>query len=283
MLRADVRTSTAFPSAPGGGYAVGRELFRHLRLGPSAGPVHARAHPGPSATRADPRRIASRERRASLAPPGTANRVSGEYSESTGLVRWATAQGVDRAVQLNGMIIPGLRVPTRAITRMPGRTARRPGAAGAMRVAYLKRRAKARALRRAACVGWTSGFADLITGSSASPRDAARSCYNGLPDEWLARAAARCPNCPAAPRTVVGQQRGSVQAAGAGDPSNARPARAAGLERLSYRVAGHCEPGYAAELTAVQPAGSGGGSACWRGGSATPACGNCTDARGRSS
>jgi glycosyltransferase involved in cell wall biosynthesis len=120
-------------------------------------------------------------------------------------------------------------------------------------VALLKRRAHAAALRRAAYVGFTSAYLrDLICSHHGVRPARAAVFYNGVPDDWIARAGAGAAGAPAwgdRPVEVV-----SV--------SNVQPykrqelviralpelVRRPGLEALTYRVAGHCAPGYQSEL-----------------------------------
>jgi glycosyltransferase involved in cell wall biosynthesis len=235
----------------GGGYTVGRELLRHLAL----------ARPGGRFTLAliEANPLHERMRAESLPPnchvlwaaPGTLNRVSRGRYESNELPEWAIGQGVDRVLQLNGMIVPNLRIPTLCHNQDPWPY--RPEAWGGWRdpvVAFLKRRAHARALRRAACVGWTSAYLrDLITARLRIAPRCSEVFYNGLPDEWLARARGALPDWSGRPLELLSvsnvdrykRQELVIRALPA---LLARP----GLGSLVYRIAGHCDPAYAAEL-----------------------------------
>src|SRR5581483_10088145 len=174
----------------GGGFTVGRELWRHLAreredwtitiavIGDH--PLHAQMSlegmPGNC--------------RVHRAPPQAVNRLARARYEATGLRDWARANDVHAVVQLNGMIVPQLRLPTLSHNQDPWPY--RPEAWSGLKdrvVAAFKRRAHAKALREAACVGWTSGYLrDLVCGHWHIKPRCSEVFYNGIPDDWIHRA-----------------------------------------------------------------------------------------------
>ena len=98
----------------GGGYTVGRELARHLAQDRAAWNVTlalAAGNPLHEQMRGEwwPDNC-----RLHWAPAGTSGRVARARYESGALADWSTRNGVTRVLQLNGMVIPALRVPTLA-------------------------------------------------------------------------------------------------------------------------------------------------------------------------
>ncbi|MGC4030697.1 MAG: glycosyltransferase family 4 protein [Tepidisphaeraceae bacterium] len=154
-------------------------------------------------------------------------------------------------LQLNGMQIPGLALPTLVHHQDPWPY--RPEAWTTWKdpvIAFLKRRANAYALKHADCMGWTSGYLrDLVTGRLGIKPKRSEVFYNGLPDDWIDRA--QQPPLPFEDRpmklvsvsNVTHYKRQHLVI-------RALPAlvKRPGLSTLSYTIAGHCEPGYLVEL-----------------------------------
>lgn len=235
----------------GGGYTVGREVFRYI----------AQHRPSWKATMAiiDGDRLQSGLAEESLpenceflrAPSAAAGRVARRRYENGDLARWADENGVDAVFQLNGMIIPTMRPPTLAHYQDPWPY--RTEAWGGLRdriLAMLKRRANVQALKRAACVGFTSNYLrKLITGHHGIEPKRACVFYNGIPDEWFERAAAGVPDWSSRPMEMV-------------TVSNVFPykrqdlvirampelVKRDGLAELKYRILGAVQPDYEAEL-----------------------------------
>jgi glycosyltransferase involved in cell wall biosynthesis len=235
----------------GGGYTVGRELLRHLAWARPAvrftlavidgSPIHAAF------------RDESFPANCALlwAPARALNRFSRWRYESVELPRYAATQHVDRVLQLNGMIVPSLRVPTLSHNQDPWPY--RPEAWDARWdsvIAFLKRRGHARALRQAACAGWTSDYLRrLITGRLGVTPRCSEVFHNGLPDNWLTRASEPLSEWVSRPLELlsvsnVERYKRQDLVVRALPDLIARP----GLESLVYRIAGRCDPAYATEL-----------------------------------
>jgi glycosyltransferase involved in cell wall biosynthesis len=239
----------------GGGYTVGRELLRHLaaaRPGWTVTMALIRGHPLHDMLSAE---SLPPNARLLHAPAAALGRWQRRRYESRDLARRADVERVAAVVQLNGMVIPGMRPPTLCHNQDPWPY--RPQAWDGVRdraVALLKRRAHGRALRRAAFVGFTSAYLrDLICGYHRLTPARSAVFYNGVPDVWIGRAesgAAEAPawgDRPAELLSVSNVQPYKRQAL----VIQALPAlvRRPGLENLTYRIAGDCEPGYRTELT----------------------------------
>lgn len=188
------------------------------------------------------------------APPATA-RVSARLAyERRGLARWARENKVSAIVQLNGMIIPGVGIPTLAHCQDPWPY--RPeawGGRGDAVKAFLKRRANRAAFKKAAFVSWTSGYLrDLMCERLGITPPRGEVIYNGIPGSWIAKAAAGLPRYEGRPMRIVTisnvnrykQQEMVIRAMPA---LRAAP----GLEQVEYRIAGDCPPDYAAHLRGV--------------------------------
>jgi glycosyltransferase involved in cell wall biosynthesis len=238
----------------GGGYTVARELLRHLTV----------ARPEWRATLALIRGHPLHERlnqetwpaNASLlyAPSAAIARWRRNRYETRDLTRWAAAEHVSAVVQLNGMVVPGMPAPTLCHNQDPWPY--RPQAWNGLRdraLAMLKRRAHARALRRAAFVGFTSAYLrDLICGYHGLRPGRTAVFYNGVPEAWLGRARSQASDAPqweARPLELLSvsnvqpykRQSMVIQALPA-------LVRHAGLETLTYRIAGECDPRYQSNL-----------------------------------
>lgn len=229
----------------GGGYTVGRELTRHLALErptwnltlvlAAGNPLHEqmKGEPWPDNCRLH------------WAPQSASGRLARSRYEAGELVAWAERNRVTRVLQLNGMVIPALRLPTLAHNQDPWPYRREAWDGWRDRiVAYLKRREHARALRTADCAGFTSAYLrDLICGHHGIRPRRAEVFYNGLPDSWLQRARGVLPDWQSRPMELVTvsnvgpykRQYLVVQAL-------PRLVRRPGLESITYRIVGDCAP-----------------------------------------
>ena len=235
----------------GGGYTVGIELFRHLALARpewkitlaviSGDPLHEEAKA--LALPANCHLL--------WAPASTAKILARMAYERGEFAAWARSNKVSAILQLNGMIIPGLGIPTLAHCQDPWPY--RPEAwdkkTDAVK-AFLKRRANKQAFRQAAFVGWTSGYLkDLMCGRlGVTPKNGAV-IYNGIPDDWVKQAESKMPPYAGRPLDIATisnvapykQQEMVIRAM-------AELLKRPGLAQLKYRIAGHCPPAYAAHL-----------------------------------
>lgn len=188
------------------------------------------------------------------APAATRGRLARARYESGAIAAWAAESGVTSVVQLNGMIVPAMKVPTLSHNQDPWPY--RPEAWSGLKdraVALLKRRAHARAVRDADCMGWTSGYLrDLVCSSLKVRPRRSEVFYNGLPDDWLERARRPLPPWDNRPMEIV-----SVSNVGP-YKRQALVIRALpelvctpGLERLVYRVAGEVSATYRQELDSL--------------------------------
>ena len=164
---------------------------------------------------------------------------------------WARSSHVSAILQLNGMIIPEIGIPTLAHCQDPWPY--RPEAwdrkTDALK-AFLKRRANKQAFRQAAFVGWTSGYLkDLMCDRlGITPKNGAV-IYNGIPDDWVKQAERAMPPYSGRPLEIITisnvapykQQEMVIRAM----PDLVKKP---GLTKLKYRIAGHCPPAYAAHL-----------------------------------
>ena len=188
------------------------------------------------------------------APPAVIGQVARSRYEKTGLTGWAKANGVSAVLQLNGMIVPNMPAPTLSHCQDPWPY--RPEAWSGWKaplVAFVKRRRNLLAFRNAAIVGFTSHYLkDLMTSRLGMTPKRAEVFYNGLPQEMLDRASRPLPDWSSRPMEIL-----SISNVGVYKRQElvirALPmlVRKPGLENLLYRIAGHCEPDYAAHLRGV--------------------------------
>lgn len=241
----------------GGGFTVGRELLRHLALcrpGWEFTLALIRGHPQHEPIRGDAGQLPA-NCRLLWAPPETAGRLARARYEKAALAAEAERRGADRVIQLNGMVVPGLNLPTLCHFQDPWPY--RPEAWQGPKdrvIAWLKRRAHATALRRADCAGWTSAYLrDLICGRlNVRPRRS-EVFYNGVPEAWVRRAEAGFADDWAA-RPVelisvsnVAPYKRQAMVVRALPQLVGRP----GLKGLTYRIVGQVSPEYRAELLAL--------------------------------
>jgi glycosyltransferase involved in cell wall biosynthesis len=235
----------------GGGYTVGRELFRHLAVArPEWRVTMALIEGHPLQGQMKSERLPE-NCRLHFAPPETLNRLRRGRYEGRGLVDWARGNGVTRVLQLNGMMPVGLNIPTLCHFQDPWPHRREAwDSVKDSLVAMLKRRGQKHGIVRADACGWTSHYLeDLICGNLHVRPKRSEVYYNGVPDAWLARARGVLP--PLDPRpleiatvsNVSPYKRQSLVIR-----ALARLVKVRGLEELSYRVIGDCSDAYAAEL-----------------------------------
>lgn len=239
----------------GGGYTVGVELWRHLALVRPDWTITLAAVVG-NTLHEEARNIAAAENCKLLwAPPEAARRGPRARYEKTALVEWVRQNQVSAALQLNGMVVPGMPVPTLAHCQdpWPYRPVAWENGHKDRALAFLKRRANATAFRQAACVGWTSAYLRYLMCEALDIRPRhGHVFYNGVPDAWIARAQKNLPDWETRPLQIV-------------TISNVAPYKQqemviralplvreqAGLKTLVYRIAGACAPAYAEHLRRV--------------------------------
>ncbi|MGL4513958.1 MAG: glycosyltransferase family 4 protein [Lacipirellulaceae bacterium] len=235
----------------GGGYTVARELLRHLAL----------VRPGWEVTMGviDGHKLQSELRDEQLpanavlewTPRGNASARTRMAYERQVLAPAIDDGGYGAVLQVNGMILPGLRTPTLAHFQDP--FSFRPEAWTTWReraVAWVKRRSHRDALRGAAVCGWTSEYLrKLVCGALRIEPKRSIVFYNGVPDAWVERARGVLPPWETRPLEIV-------------TVSNVSPykrqslviralpelRKTPGLEKLEYRILGAVTDAYRDEL-----------------------------------
>jgi glycosyltransferase involved in cell wall biosynthesis len=241
----------------GGGYTVGRELFRYLAIERPAWRVTMAAIGGNTLHEGFRSENVPGNGQVHWAPATATGQVGRTRYETGELTAWARANGVTAVLQLNGMIVPGMPAPTLSHCQDPW-PYRNEAWSGwkAPIVAYLKRRRNARAFREAAVVGFTSHYLkDLMIGRLGITPRRAEVFYNGLPQEMIDRAGRPLPDWVSRPMEVVSvsnvneykRQELVIRALPA---LLKRP----GVEGLIYRIAGHVEGDYRRHLEGVAKA-----------------------------
>ena len=235
----------------GGGYTVGIELFRNIALARPTWKITLAVITG-NPLHEEAKSLALPANCHLLwAPASTANIRARMAYERGELAVWARSNQVSAILQLNGMIIPDIGIPTVAHCQDPWPY--RPEAwdkkTDAIK-AFLKRRANKQAFRQAAFVGWTSGYLKNLMCSrlGLTPKSGAV-IYNGIPDEWITQAEKNMPPYAGRPLEIITisnvapykQQEMVIRAM---PELLKRP----GLQQLKYRIAGHCPTEYAAHL-----------------------------------
>ena len=234
----------------GGGVTVARELSNHLAM----------QRPDWQITVAlNPQNPMHQELERGLKAPGVTSfkceGSGGQFAraryERGPLVKWSLQNHVSAILQLNGTVIPGMPIPTLAHCQNP--FPYQPIAWDGWRdraLSALKRRAQARSLPMAACVGWTSAYLrDLICSRlSLKPR-----CdfvfYNGVPDEWLAGSDANRPGLASRPLEILTLSNvAAYKRQALVIRALALLVKRAGLESLVYRIVGEVAPAYRKEL-----------------------------------
>ncbi|MDB5328114.1 MAG: glycosyl transferase, group 1 [Phycisphaerales bacterium] len=235
----------------GGGYTVARELWRHIAVARPAWQVTMALISGHTLHESIRRESAPSNCDLFWAAPEAADRRRRGSFEKTTLADHAR-KNFDAVLQLNGMIIPGLTLPTLVHHQDPWPYRSEAWNGWKDRViAFLKRRANAYALKHADCMGWTSGYLrDLVCGDLAIQPKRSEVLYNGLPDDWLDRARsadvndwAQRPMQLASVSNVNPYKRQDLVI-------RAMPAllKRPGLGQLKYHIAGHGEAGYLDQL-----------------------------------
>jgi glycosyltransferase involved in cell wall biosynthesis len=242
-----------------GGYVVARELARHIASARPDWTLTLVLSSGNSMQQEMAGESLPASVRLQFAPAATAGWLARSKYERSELVRNADAAGTDALVQLNGMAIRGMRVPTLSHFQDPWPY--RPEAWDGPRdraAALLKRRAHATALRTAAFAGFTSGYLrDLICNYHGVRAERSGVFYNGLPDCWIETAergavAVGSSDWEGRPNELL-----SVSHVNAFKRQSlvirALPAltRLPGLGDVVYRIVGPYEPGYRRELEAL--------------------------------
>jgi glycosyltransferase involved in cell wall biosynthesis len=238
----------------GGGYTVGRELFRHIAELRPDWLVTLALIEGHSLHETIRNDAIPPNARLLWVPVSAVGRSARRRYESGGFVQWATDHRADAVLQLNGMVIKNLRLPTLAHFQDPWPY--RPEAWTSRKdplVAFLKRREHARALRSAKCCGFTSAYLrDLICGRLGIQPARAEVFYNGLPASWIERAAGPLPDWNNRPMELVSISNvGPYKRQSLVIEALPELVRRPGLEDLIYRIAGHCPADYRQHLLSL--------------------------------
>lgn len=139
------------------------------------------------------------------APRDTQGRRARSAYERGPLAARAEADGVDVVLQLNGMVVAGMKPPTVSHFQDPWPYRREAWGRPLDRwVAVLKRRAHRYALRRCAAATWTSSYLEqLICGHAGRTPAISEVVYNGVPDNWLDRPESECLDWAERPRILT--------------------------------------------------------------------------------
>ena len=238
----------------GGGYTVGRELLRHLAAARPDWTITLAITAGHPLHEEIDREALPGNCRVFRAPPDTSGKVARLRYERGPFVRWATGNGVTRVLQLNGMVISTMRLPTLSHNQDPWPY--RPQAYVSWREhvsAFLKRRAHKRALERADCLGFTSQYLrDLVINRFGVRPRRAEVFYNGLAEDWLARAREPLPPWDGRPLELLSvsnvhpykRQYLVVQAL-------PRLVNRPGMKDLLYRVVGQAAPEFREQIESL--------------------------------
>jgi glycosyltransferase involved in cell wall biosynthesis len=157
-------------------------------------------------------------------------------------------------VQLNGMIVPRLRFPTLSLNQNPWPY--RPEAWGSFKdriAAWAKRRSMVRAMRTTDVYGWTSQYLrDLVCGwHKFSPRRS-EIFYNGLPEQWINRAATSTALADRPMEIVTVSNVSPYKRQDLVIKALAMLVKRPGLAKLVYRIVGKIDPpSYRDELVAL--------------------------------
>src|SRR4051794_21603668 len=237
-----------------GGYTVGRELLRHLAVARPDWQFTLALVGGYHLHEAMRQEALPANGEILWAPPATLGRLARRRYESRDLVQWAEGNRIDAVIQLNGMVIPEMRAPTLAHQQDPWPYRPEAWASPTDRIfALVKRRAHRAALRRAAYVGFTSAYLrDLICNFHQIRPPRAAVFYNGVPDDWVERAASHAGDAP--PWATRPMELVSVSNINAFKRQNlvikALPVlpRMPAMAELTYRIIGHGPPAYIKRL-----------------------------------
>lgn len=242
----------------GGGYTVGKELFRTIAQARPGWTVTLYAITGHKLHHELEAEDLPSNCRLEWAPENTKairDRVKYERGPMT---RWVNSSGIDAVVQLNAQLVPGLNCPTLAHFQDPmpyRREAWPPGIRGQI-LTFLKRRANRASLKGAAMCGWTSMYLrDLICEHWDTWPEQSVVFYNGVPEEWIASAEAGLPDWSSRPMEILSLS--NVNPHKRQDlVIKALPELVAmpGMAELVYRIVGNCPDDYRAYLEGVADA-----------------------------
>lgn len=231
----------------GGGYTVARMLFEFL----------GRVRPDWRVTMVATRGHKLHEELRALeltpncemlwAPPATAGLRGRSKYERGGLIQWCKDNSVSCVLQLNGMVIPGMPLPSFAHFQDPWPY--RPEAWTRFKdrlIAYMKRRAHKYALTHCAYAGWTSQYLhDLITGRLGVKPPKTKVLYNGVPDDWIDRSADDLPAWSQRPlRLVTVSNVSHYKRQSLVIDAFAEVVKDPRFAEAHYHIAGQVEPGY---------------------------------------
>ena len=238
----------------GGGFTVGKELLRHLAIARPAWKFTLAIIAGHTLHEEITRESLPANCYVMRAPSTTSGKVARMRYERGEFAQWASSNGVTRLIQLNGMIIPTINIPTLSHNQDPWPY--RPQAYIHWKehvVAFFKRRAQREALKKADCLGFTSEYLrDLLIERNGIRPNCAEVFYNGLAESWLERARQPLPDWNSRPMEIV-------------TVSNVHPykrnhlviqalpalLKRPGLSELVYHIVGHCEPVFREQLESL--------------------------------
>lgn len=231
----------------GGGFTVARELSRHLALAREQWLVTlllTKNHPLHRKMEHDP---LPENCRFHWAPEITAKPLQRKRYEKSELLDWLRDNDAAAILQLNGMVIPGIEIPTLSHHQDPWPYRREAWTSLKERaIAALKRRDIAKSLTDAEICGWTSNYLeDFICTSEGHQPARSEVFYNGVPDSWLERARGELPawdNRPMQIMTVSNVSEYKRQSLVI--EALPRLHKIPGLEQLRYVVVGDCKPAY---------------------------------------
>jgi glycosyltransferase involved in cell wall biosynthesis len=187
------------------------------------------------------------------APAATANRPLRVMYENFQLVSWTKKNGVSAAIQLNGMVIPNLPVPTFSQFGDPSPYLTDVSCEGLddRLFAHLKRREQKRAVRQASYIGWTTKYMrDLVCDYVGAVPANSQILHNGIAETYRQRARQpRLPEWSSRPMeiltvsNVVPHKRQWLVI-----DALAQLRRRPGFESATYRIVGECDARYRDQL-----------------------------------
>ena len=239
----------------GGGYTVGKELFRTIALARPGWTVTLQAITGHKLHHELEREDLPGNCRLEWAPAEARGIRARVKFERGPMARWVNSSGVDAVVQLNAQLVPTFEPPTLAHFQDPmpyRREAWPPGVRGQV-LTYLKRRANRASLERAALCGWTSEYLrELICGHHGVRPARSVVFYNGVPEGWIRAAEAGLPDWSSRPMEVlslsnVNPHKRQSLVIEALPMLLAKP----GMGDLVYRIVGNCPDDYRRHLEGI--------------------------------
>jgi glycosyltransferase involved in cell wall biosynthesis len=237
----------------GGGLTVGRELSRYLALARpgwqlilcaiDGHPLHASLKSQDLPTNC----------RLLFAPPQTRQRSARHNWERQELPRIVQQQSIHAVVQLNGMVVSTVAIPT--LCHMQDPWPYRPEAWDGWKdriVAAFKRREHRRALKSAAAFTWTSDYLrNLTCGHHGIWPAISEVIYNGVPEQWLHRAESSPPLHERPNQMVTVSNVNNYKRQRLVIEALPQLLQEPALRDLTYHIVGECAPGYDAELRAL--------------------------------